>query len=104
VMYAGRIVEEAPVARLFDHPLHPYTRGLLASVPRLGESLARESLPRLAEIAGTVPSLIDAIPGCPFAPRCSFATDVCHREMPPFEEKEKGHYAACFHSDQVARA
>src|ERR1700716_1847958 len=104
VMYAGRKAEEAPVGTLFRRPLHPYTRGLLASVPRLGDSLARERLPRLAEIPGTVPSLKDEIPGCPFAARCPFATDVCRREMPAFEEKEAGHYAACFHSDEVARA
>jgi peptide/nickel transport system ATP-binding protein len=104
VMYAGRRAEEAPVGKLFRHPLHPYTRGLLASVPRLGASLGREPLPRLAEIAGTVPSLKEDMRGCPFAARCTFATDICRREMPPFEEKESGHYAACFHSDQVARA
>ena len=104
VMYAGRKAEEAPVGTLFRRPLHPYTRGLLASVPRLGDSLARERLPRLAEIPGTVPSLKDEIPGCPFAARCPFATDVCRREMPAFEEKEAGHYAACFHSDAVAQA
>ncbi len=104
VMYAGRKAEEAPVGTLFRRPLHPYTRGLLASVPRLGGSLAEERLPRLAEIAGTVPSLKEEIPGCPFAARCPFATDICAREMPAFEQKEAGHYAACFHSDEVARA
>ncbi len=115
VMYAGRRAEEAPVGPLFRRPMHPYTRGLLASVPRLGASLALDprdgprgpaarGLPRLAEIAGTVPSLKEEIPGCPFAARCSFATEICRREMPHFEEKEAGHYAACFHSDQVARA
>ena len=104
VMYAGKKAEEAPVRQLFRRPLHPYTRGLLASVPRLGASLASGSLPRLAEIAGTVPSLREEIPGCPFAARCTFATEICRREMPLFEEKEAGHYAACFHSDLVARA
>jgi peptide/nickel transport system ATP-binding protein len=104
VMYAGRRAEEAAVGPLFKKPLHPYTRGLLASVPKLGASLAAERLPRLAEIRGTVPSLKEEIPGCPFADRCGFATDICRREMPPFEEKEAGHYAACFHSDEVARA
>jgi len=104
VMYAGRKAEEAPVRQLFGRPLHPYTKGLLNSVPKLGASLAPERLPRLAEIRGTVPSLKDEIPGCPFAERCAFATDICRREMPPFEEKEQGHFAACFHSDQVARA
>ena len=104
VMYAGKKAEEAPVRQLFRRPLHPYTKGLLASIPRLGESLARERVPRLAEIPGTVPSLKEAIAGCPFAPRCTFATDICRREMPLFEEKEKGHYAACFHSEGVAAA
>src|SRR5213595_3119187 len=104
VMYAGRKAEEAPVRELFRRPLHPYTKGLLASVPKLGASLAQERLPRLAEIPGTVPSLREEIPGCPFTARCPFATDICRREMPEFEEKEVGHYAACFHSDEVARA
>ncbi len=104
VMYAGKKAEEAPVRQLFRRPLHPYTKGLLLSVPKLGASLLPERLPRLAEIRGTVPSLKEEIPGCPFAARCSFATEICRREMPPFEAKEAGHYAACFHSDRVARA
>src|SRR5580693_3498400 len=102
VMYAGRKAEEAPVRHLFRRPLHPYTKGLLASVPRLGASLQNAPLPRLAEIAGTVPSLRQPIPGCPFETRCAFATDICRREMPAFDEKEPGHFAACFHSDRVA--
>ena len=104
VMYAGRKAEEAPVGTLFRRPLHPYTKGLLASVPKLGASLADSRLPRLAEIRGTVPSLKEEMPGCPFAARCPFATDICVREMPAFEQKEAGHYAACWHSDEVARA
>jgi peptide/nickel transport system ATP-binding protein len=104
VMYAGRKAEEAPVRTLFRRPLHPYTKGLLASVPRLGASLDLERAPRLAEISGTVPSLKEPIPGCPFETRCSFATDQCRGEMPAFEEKELGHFAACFHSDRVAQA
>jgi peptide/nickel transport system ATP-binding protein len=103
-MYAGRKAEEAPVRTLFRRPLHPYTKGLLASVPRLGASLDLERAPRLAEISGTVPSLREPIPGCPFETRCSFATDQCRGEMPAFEEKEPGHFAACFHSDRVAQA
>jgi len=103
VMYAGRKAEEASVGPLFRRPLHPYTKGLLNSVPRLGATLAGEHAP-LAEIPGTVPSLREMIPGCPFEARCTFATDLCRREMPQFEEKEPGHFAACFHSDQVARA
>jgi len=104
VMYAGRKAEEAPVGTLFRRPLHPYTKGLLASVPRLGASLHADRAPRLAEIAGTVPSLREPIPGCPFATRCTLATAICVREMPVFEEKEPGHFAACFHSDQLAAA
>jgi peptide/nickel transport system ATP-binding protein len=104
VMYAGRKAEEAPVSRVFRRPLHPYTKGLLNSVPRLGASLDHERAPRLAEIAGTVPSLREPIPGCPFEARCVFATEICRREMPAFDEKEPGHFAACFHSDRVAAA
>jgi peptide/nickel transport system ATP-binding protein len=104
VLYAGHMAEQAPVGALFRRPLHPYTKGLLNSVPRLGASLEREHPRRLAEIPGTVPSLREAIPGCAFAARCAFATDICHRRMPAFEEKEPGHFAACFHSERVARA
>ena len=104
VMYAGRKAEEAPVGGLFRRPLHPYTKGLLASVPRLGASLDHDRAPRLAEIAGTVPSLREPILGCPFETRCALATEICRREMPTFDEKEPGHFAACFHSDRVAAA
>jgi peptide/nickel transport system ATP-binding protein len=100
VMYAGRKVEEATVKDLFARPRHPYTAGLLASVPKLGSSLSGESV-RLADIPGTVPSLREAIPGCPFAPRCALANEMCRTEMPPFEEKAPGHRAACHHSDRL---
>src|SRR6516162_2624868 len=98
VMYAGRKAEEAPVADLFGRPLHPYTRGLLNSVPRLGASLVATGAPRLAEIPGTVPSLREEISGCRFAPRCALATGLCRRETPRFDEKRPGHFAACFHT------
>jgi peptide/nickel transport system ATP-binding protein len=101
VMYAGRKAEEAPVRALFRGPLHPYTKGLLNSVPRLGTTLVGKTAPRLTEIPGTVPSLKEAIAGCPFATRCSFVTDICRHEIPLFEEKQAGHFAACFHSDRV---
>jgi peptide/nickel transport system ATP-binding protein len=100
VMYAGRIAEQAPVAALFRRPLHPYTRGLLNSTPRIGAA----RLPRLAEIPGTVPVLTEAIPGCPFASRCDFASDICHRAMPDLEVKDPGHLVACFHADRMAAA
>ena len=101
VMYAGRKVEEAPVGDLFRRPQHPYTLGLLASVPRLGATLGRVEPPRLAEIPGTVPSLRDPIVGCAFAPRCAYATERCSREAPPLEAKTAAHLAACFESERL---
>ena len=101
VMYAGRKVEEAPVGDLFRRPQHPYTLGLLASVPRLGATLGRAEPPRLAEIPGTVPSLRDPIVGCAFAPRCAYATQRCSREAPPLEAKTAAHLAACFESERL---
>jgi peptide/nickel transport system ATP-binding protein len=101
VMYAGRKVEEAPVLELFDRPMHPYTRGLMASIPR---RRTVQSARRLQEIPGIVPSLREPIPGCPFAPRCSFATDRCRSEAPAFTEHASGHWAACWHVDRVLAA
>ena len=94
VMYAGRKVEEAPVAELFRSPRHPYTRGLLSAVPKLGSSLAAAQT-RLAEIPGVVPSLKQRIAGCIFASRCAFASDLCRRVAPALEEKAPAHFAAC---------
>jgi oligopeptide/dipeptide ABC transporter ATP-binding protein len=104
VMYAGRIVERADVRDLFAFPCHPYTQGLLASIPRLdfGEGPAAAGPPsRLSEIRGMVPSLSDRPPGCFFEPRCPFATARCRADYPPLEEKRPGHLAACWHSDRV---
>lgn len=95
VMYAGRKVEEAAVGELFDHPLHPYTRGLIAALPRLGSSADGERR-RLAEIPGMVPSLRDAPAGCSFAARCAFATARCRREAPPIEAAAADHLVACW--------
>ena len=100
VMYAGRKVEEAPVDQLFARPLHPYTHGLMGSVPRLNEA-ATGKRHRLQEIEGMVPSLNQLIVGCAFAPRCTFATDRCRQEAPVLEDKEDGHLAACWESDQL---
>ena len=94
VMYAGRKVEEAPVAELFRTPRHPYTRGLLSAVPKLGSSLAATQT-RLAEIPGVVPSLKQRIAGCVFASRCAFARDLCRRVAPALEMKAPAHFAAC---------
>ncbi|WEX12415.1 ABC transporter ATP-binding protein [Chelativorans sp. AA-79] len=102
VMYAGRKVEEAATTALFAAPRHPYTRGLLGSIPRLDGNDAGVAGPvRLNEIPGMVPMLLDPPPGCLFAPRCAFATDRCRREVPLFEEKRPGHWAACWHSDRL---
>ena len=101
VMYAGRKVEEAEVGQLFARPLHPYTSGLLASIPRLdlmrGE--VDRKTDRLQEIPGIVPPLFDLPEGCAFAPRCSKADDHCRRERPAYEQKRTGHWAACWHSN-----
>jgi peptide/nickel transport system ATP-binding protein len=98
VMYAGRKVEEGSVEAIFDQPLHPYTRGLLGAVPRLGSSVEAEGRGRLTEIPGLVPSLRAPIVGCAFAGRCPLATDVCRRVSPPIEEHLPGHSAACHHA------
>jgi peptide/nickel transport system ATP-binding protein len=103
VMYAGRKVEEAEVEALFEQPLHPYTAGLLASIPQLtslGGGLHASG--RLREIPGTVPPLHNLPVGCPFAPRCPFADARCRAEDPPLEEKRRGHWAACWHSERLA--
>ena len=100
VMYAGRKVEEAPVDDLFARPRHPYTQGLLHSIPRLGATAAGGRT-RLEEIRGMVPSMHEEIPGCVFAPRCAYATDRCRTEYPPLEEKTPGHWVACWEAERI---
>ena len=94
VMYAGRVVEEGPTRDLFKDPLHPYTRGLLQSVPVLGRR-AREGRRRLREIRGTVPSLYDLPPGCSFHARCDQALPVCRREAPRLTRRGAGRSVRC---------
>jgi peptide/nickel transport system ATP-binding protein len=101
VMYAGRKVEEAPVRELFRRPRHPYTLGLLGSLPKLGTSWSGSRPKRLPVIPGMVPALNQKIAGCAFAPRCAYATERCHSEAPPIASVASGHMAACFHSDRV---
>ncbi|HKV13652.1 MAG TPA: ABC transporter ATP-binding protein [Reyranella sp.] len=93
VMYAGNVVEEAPVAALFGNPHHPYTQGLIRSIPRVDR--AAEHKERLEAIPGTVPSLLDPPPGCRFAQRCRFATDICRQAMPPLKQVGPGHFVRC---------
>ena len=95
VMYGGQIVEQSPVGALFADPLHPYTRGLLGSVPVIG---ARQE--ELTVIAGRVPTLIDPVPGCRFADRCPERMDVCAQATPALVETQPGRQVRCFlHSD-----
>jgi peptide/nickel transport system ATP-binding protein len=103
VMYAGRKVEEAPVAELFAHPQHPYTRGLMGSMPRLPAMRGAAETPaeRLPEIPGMVPALLDLPAGCAFAPRCQHADDRCRATYPAYEEKRPDHWAACWRSHEI---
>jgi peptide/nickel transport system ATP-binding protein len=92
VMYAGRVVEEADVNTIFQNPQHPYTRGLLAAMPKMGKGARR---PRLAEIPGTAPSAGEARPGCAFSPRCRHAQPVCAVIDPPLAAGALGQKVAC---------
>jgi peptide/nickel transport system ATP-binding protein len=98
VMYAGRKVEEAPVNDIFARPMHPYTRGLLGAVPKLGSSLDEGGRGKLAEIAGLVPSLRKPIVGCAFEGRCPMVTDLCRSVAPAIEPKAASHNVACHYA------
>jgi oligopeptide/dipeptide ABC transporter ATP-binding protein len=105
VMYAGRKVEEASADDLFDRPGHPYTKGLLGSLPNLEVAAKTEThRTRLSEIKGMVPSLANLPQGCSFAPRCTLATDECRVAGPPLAETRPGHWVACWHAEQVMGA
>ncbi len=93
VMYAGKVVEDAPVDELFATPRHPYTQGLIRAIPRV-DATARHRT-RLAQIPGTVPNLLDPPPGCRFAARCAFATQACRDAEPPLRVIGPDHKAAC---------
>jgi len=93
VMYAGKVVEEAPVGELFAHPRHPYTQGLIRSIPRI--DLAATHKQRLEAIAGTVPKLVATPEGCRFAPRCKYAMAACTSATPPLRTVAPGHKVAC---------
>ena len=97
VMYGGRIVETAPASALYRAPRHPYTLGLMASVPRLDGDVGR----RLVPIEGQPPDLAELPPGCAFSPRCRIATEPCRIARPPFTECEPQHWKACFNDARV---
>jgi oligopeptide/dipeptide ABC transporter ATP-binding protein len=99
VMYAGKIVEEAPTKSLFQNPQHPYTMGLLKSVPRLGDKV-RIGKMRLSEIPGVVPSLYELPQGCRFSTRCSVAMNICLEKEPDLREIEQGHFISCWLADR----
>jgi oligopeptide/dipeptide ABC transporter ATP-binding protein len=92
VMYLGKIVEAAPVTELFDHPGHPYTRGLMKSIP----SLTMTGKDRLIPIKGVVPELSEIKEGCGFEPRCPHAMKICRGQVPPLKEVAPGHTVACW--------
>jgi len=100
VMYAGRVVESAPSRQLFERPAHPYTVGLLKSVPRLDRGRAE----RLIPIEGRPPNVSKPIPGCAFAPRCAWAMSKCHQEWPPAVEVEPGRISQCWRATEVFEA
>mgnify|MGYP000895783374 CR=1 FL=1 len=91
VMYCGRVVEEGPTRELVHNPFHPYTKGLLESIPRLSGERSR----RLPQIPGMVPSLFDLPPGCSFAPRCGYATELCRKEAPRMRAVAPGRKVSC---------
>jgi len=93
VMYAGRVVEHTDVFTLFERPLHPYTKGLMGSIP---SEEAIKTKAKLEEIKGLVPSLTDLPNGCTFHPRCGKRMEICEQDVPPLVESESGHWVACW--------
>ncbi|MBZ0292975.1 MAG: ABC transporter ATP-binding protein [Anaerolineae bacterium] len=90
IMYAGKIVEEAPTEKIFSEPLHPYTQFLINSLPKFGDKTMRDSVP------GSPPSLADLPTGCPFHPRCPHVKDICRQQMPDFTQVDENHKVACW--------
>jgi len=99
VMYAGKIVEEAKTKTLFEDSQHPYTMGLLKSIPRLGDKFRLGKI-RLTEIPGVVPSLYNLPPGCKFSTRCPSVMDICREKEPKLKEIGEGHYCSCWLNEQ----
>ena len=99
VMYLGKMVELADADEIYDHPLHPYSKSLLSSVPVPDPNIARANKRIILE--GDIPSPLNAPSGCPFRTRCRYATDVCAQSMPEFKEVKPGHFCACHNLDKV---
>ncbi|MFQ5840711.1 MAG: oligopeptide/dipeptide ABC transporter ATP-binding protein, partial [Candidatus Methylomirabilales bacterium] len=97
VMYAGLVVESAPVRELFERPLHPYTQGLLASLPRLSGSKRGQRLPA---IPGMVPDLLRLPAGCKFAPRCGYVLDRCRAADPELRDMGSGRWVRCIRAEE----
>jgi oligopeptide transport system ATP-binding protein len=100
VMYAGSLIETGPVKMIYGNPRHPYTIGLLGSLPRLDEQQGA----KLYSIQGEPPDLVDLQPGCPFYVRCTYAVDRCQHDTPILEPIEPGHLVACWEKEKVRRA
>jgi len=98
VMYAGRVVEEGTVEAVFDNPSHPYTKGLLNSIPRHG---VRKTDRELFAIPGNLPQIGDPLPTCVYLDRCPIATDLCRQEQPPIVQHSDGHWSRCHHADRI---
>lgn len=92
-MYLGRMVELAPAAEIYDHPLHPYSKSLLSAVPVPDPKVARAN--KRIVLTGDIPSPLNAPSGCPFRTRCKYATEKCAESMPEFNEVSTGHFVAC---------
>ena len=98
-MYLGKMVELADADEIYDHPLHPYSKSLLSSVPVPDPETARNNKRIILE--GDIPSPLNAPSGCPFRTRCRYATDVCAQSMPEFKEVKPGHFCACHNLENV---
>jgi len=99
VMYAGKVVEEASAEELFARPRHPYTQGLIRSIPRIDRAATHRT--RLESIGGTVPKLIEPAEGCRFAPRCKYAIPACTAATPALREIESAHKVACIRAEEI---